>query len=465
MWLHSKIVSIFLAVFFFYAVLYVWIEDVLQAEAYHFHIRIVGYTIVFGYLFYFFVRRAFSGHLKNVRNIEILLLITSSLILAYGVQFMINKRIEKEVHEKKIFLNPLYKKYEMIAKEYNLDLTFTRNTKDQRGPVDYKRNAIYSEKPKSIDILFLGDSSISWGLIPEVIEQITGKKVAMFAYESNVMTRKTAKLFNMISKYYLKENGILVVSFDNHLYSKNPNLTLISKKECEEMNSWDFERFSKCAKSQEGKVPQITGKIENILAQINTEDNASSVNPNNEVSLFERYQDAYDTFSKYLAETFNLHLKSIDFYTLYLEEYFNPEWNKKKNVNIKNDTTMYLRWNMKSITLYDPNFDHHSKHSEVKPDTKLADKNIGANAEAAASIYGKRKIFMVPIFDEDRHYKLSRNIYDTYYRENGFELCDLGLYHPPKAQYLMQGGSHMGNEGGLFKSILVGECLREKLKP
>jgi len=457
-------IAVVFSIFFFYAVLYIWIEAVLKAKPYIFHIRFVAYTIVFGYLFYIFTKRAFRGHFKRMPNRKILLLIITSLVLAYGVQFMINNRIEKKVHENKIFINPLYKKYEMIAKLYNLDLTFTKNTKDQRGPVNYKRNAIYSEKPKSIDILFLGDSSIAWGLVPEVVEQITGKKVAMFAYESNVMTRKTAKLFNMISKYYLKKNGILVVSFDNHLYSKNPNLTLISKKECEEMSSWDFEQFSKFAKSQEGKVPQITGKIENILAQINTEDNASSVNPNNEVSLFERYQGAYDTFSKYLAETFKLHLKSVDFYTLYLEEYFNPEWNKKKNVNIQNDTTMYLRWNMNSITLYDPNFDHHSMHSEVMPENKLEDKNIEANAKAAASIYGAKKIFMVPVFDEDKHYELSRNIYHTYYKKYGFELCDLGMYHPKGAEYPMQGGSHMGNEGGLYKSILVGECLKQKLK-
>jgi len=458
--LSSDTVLVFLSVLFFYGIFYVWIEDILQAEAYHFHIRIIGYTIVFGLLFYVVVRKVFRKHFKNVPDRKILLLISTSLILAYGVQFMINKRIEKEVHEKKIFLNPLYDKYEVIAKQYNLDLTFTQHTKEQRGPVNYKINAIYAEKEKSIDVLFLGDSSIAWGLIPEVVEQISGKKVAVFAYESNVMTRKTAILFNMISKYYLKENGVLLISFDNHFYSKNPDLTLISKKEYEEMASWSFEEFSKFAKSKEAKVGKPTIKAGENKSQLNKENN-KSVNLDNELSLFQSYQNRYNMFSKYLADTFFMRLKSVDFYTLYLEESFNLQWNKKKNVNIKSDTTMYLRWNMNSITLYDPNFDHHSIHSENMPVEKLADKNIEINAESAALIYGRKKIFMVPVFDAQKDYILSRNIYYTYYKKHGFDLCDLGLLHPKDVVYPMQEGSHMGNEGGLLKSILIGKYLKE----
>jgi FlaA1/EpsC-like NDP-sugar epimerase len=240
-------------VFFLYAIIYVVIEDILQAEVYHFHIRIVGYIIVFGVLCYIFTRRAFKDHFRYLRDTQILILMISSLILAYGVQFVIHERIEKEVHEKKVFPNPLYSKYEAVAKKYNLDLTFTKNTIEKRGPVNYKINTIYTKKPKSIDILFIGDSSIAWSLIPEVVEQITGKTVAVFAYESNAMTKKTAKLFDRISKYYLKNNGMLVLSFDNHLYKKNPNTLLISKQEYKEMVAWNKAQFSSFAKSKEGK--------------------------------------------------------------------------------------------------------------------------------------------------------------------------------------------------------------------
>jgi len=71
---------------------------------------------------------------------------------------------------------------------------------------------------------------------------------------------------------------------------------------------------------------------------------------------------------------------------------------------------------------------------------------------------------MVPVFDENKHYALSRNIYKTYYKKHGFELLDLGLYHPKTKHYPMQGGSHMGNEGGLMKSIFIGQWLKEHLE-
>jgi len=459
--MRSNVVLIFLSVFFFYAVLYVWIEDVLQAEPYHFHIRIVVYTIVFGYLSYFFMRRAFKNHFKQVPNKKIIFLIIASLLLAYSVQFAINNRIEKEVHEKKIFLNPLYAKYKTIAEKYNLDLTFTKYTKDQRGPVNYKINPIYSQKPKSIDILFIGDSSIAWNLIPEVVEQLTNKKVAVFAYESNPMTEKTAKLFDMISQYYLKDDGIVIVSFANYLYQMNPNTVLISKKEYKDMASWNIKRFTAFAKSKEGTADKIIQKQFEIEEEFRKE---SKVEKNNDssLSLFQLYQEKYNMFSQYLAENFSMRLNSVDFYTLYLEEYINPEWNKKKNVNIKNDTTMYLRWNMRSITLHDPNFNHYSLHSEIEPTERLHDKNTEKNAKAAASIYGMRKIFMVPIYDSEKDYELARNIYETYYKRYGFELCDLGLIHPINEKYLMQDGAHIADEGGLLKSILIGEWLKEK---
>ncbi len=460
--MQARKTSLILTVFFLYAIVYVVIEDVLQAEVYHFHIRILGYVIVFGVLSYLFARRAFKDHFRYLRDTQILLLMLSSLVFAYGVQFAIHERIEKVEHEEKVFPNPLYPKYEAMAKKYDLDLAFTKNTIEKRGPINYRINTIYTKRPKSIDILFIGDSNIAWGLIPEVIEQITGKKVAVFAYESNAITKKTAELFDRISKYYLKDDGVLVLSFDNHLYKKNPNTVLISKKEYEEMVSWDSAQFVAFAKSREGKTDHtvsVDDRAPNEKKEANTVEDLQK-----DHSSFNQYQKKYRELSDYLGERLHLRLKSVDLYTLYLEEYINPEWNKNKNVNIKNDTTMYLRWNMNTITLYDPNFGHYSIHSESMPSKEPADKNIEANAKAAAEIFGPKKIFMVPLFDKEKHYELSRSIYYTYYRKEGFELCDLGLEHPKNAKYPMEGGSHMVNEGGLLKSILVGHCLKEKLK-
>ena len=68
---------------------------------------------------------------------------------------------------------------------------------------------------------------------------------------------------------------------------------------------------------------------------------------------------------------------------------------------------------------------------------------------------------MVPLYHKEKKYVKSRNNYYSYYKQLGFELFDLGVFQPKKHAYTMQSGSHMGNTGGLMKSILIGKWLQE----
>jgi len=156
--------------------------------------------------------------------------------------------------EKAKFQNPMHKKFSEIAKKNNLDLSFTETVWAQKGkepvswgPNNYKINTLFLEKPKSIDILFFGDCTISWGMIPQVIEQMTGKNVAMYAYASNVMTVKTAELFRKIADYYLKDDGVVIYSFSNWALQKDSQIVATSVKEYDEMVKWTEDEFKKFA--------------------------------------------------------------------------------------------------------------------------------------------------------------------------------------------------------------------------
>lgn len=148
----------------------------------------------------------------------------------------------------------MHKEFTEIAKKNNLDLSFAKTVWAQKGkepivwgPNSYKINTLFHEEPKSIDILFFGDCTISWGMIPQVIEQMTGKKVAMYAYASNVMTVKTAELFRKIADYYLKDDGVVIYSFSNWALQKDSQIVATSGKEYDEMVKWSEDEFRKFA--------------------------------------------------------------------------------------------------------------------------------------------------------------------------------------------------------------------------
>ena len=410
--------------------------DILRSKEFNIGLKTVPLLII-SILFFGLVNRYyFNNTAPRLLKTQIIVILAVSIIFSLLLQKVIYINEVSDFSEKK-FQNPLYKEFVEIANKNNLDLSFTKTAWIQRGPNNYKINTIFEKKKKSIDILFFGDSSIAWGLIPKVIEQMTGKTVAIYAYESNVLTVKTSKLFNKISQYYLKDDGIVIFSFDNWTKDKAPNHVIISKKQCDEIIAWQSKDFEKYAKQ-------------------------------NEINLYDKYfsftafESLYNQKSEYLKSRYGLYLKSPSFYEDYIEPIINPLLHASKFVN-KNDKTKYIRWDMDSITLYNTDFKTLAIHSEVMPDKPLSNQNIQLNAEAAATIFEGIKIYMVPLYHDNNRYKISRNMYYSYYKNLDFQLSDLGLFTQKEEKYIMQGGSHMGNTGGLMKSILIGKWLKQYL--
>jgi hypothetical protein len=307
--------------------------------------------------------------------------------------------------------NPMHEEYAKIAAKNHLDLSFADTVWVQPGklpevwaPNSYKINSIFTRKPKSLDVLFFGDCTISWGMIPRVLEQMTGKDIAMYAYASNVLTVNTVKLFTRIADYYLKDDGIVIFSFSNWALQKDSLVVATSLEEYKEMVAWSDEEFRNFAQKME---------------------HSSLANPGKS-----------DT---------------------------SPIVENPKDLNAP-EGIMYLRWDFDTLTEYNPSFSIKAHHSEILPKTLTRHGALQNNAEAASTIRAKEKIFMVPLYSADQHYLSSRTIYYSYYHKRDFKLADLGSYLPVYASYTMENHRHMGNSGGLEQSVLIGKWLNDYFK-
>lgn len=355
-----------------------------------------------------------------------------------------------------LFTNPLFPQSEQIAKKYKIDLVFTKNAWVDDTPIDYQHSGLFLEEPKSIDILFFGDSTIAWGFIPKILEQKTGKKVGVYAMESNSLTTKTSKLFTKIANYYLKDDGIIVFCFDNWTKSQNTNSVGKAEEEFDEMLSWPHDKLIYYFANYKSKIKLLPIDINNTItkASLDTKD----VTQKDNWYTFSSFQKNYNQVSEELKKEYHLQLKSPQLYVDYLEPIINPTLHKAKEVN-QNRDTLHLRWDYNTITQYNPNFEEHSIHSSGSRFIKLHNEDHLKNALAASKITSAKKIYIVPLFTKESSYEEARNLYSNYYKDLGFEMCDLGKIHPNNESYEMQSRAHMGNTGGIMQSLLISQCF------
>jgi len=427
-------------VFSMYIMFMIFFWDILQGKTLFFDKRDIIMLMIETFIFIGIVFKFFTHTQKKLSNRLILFILFISLLLSLVLQNEIVFQKTSDMN-KKVFDNPLYEKYIGIAHKYNLDLSFTKKVWEQRGPRNYKINDIFHQEKKSIDILFIGDSAIAWGLIPQVIEQMTHKKVAVYAYEANVLTDTTTWLYNKLAHYYLKENGMVIFSFEDRNKARSPKMVSISVKEFNEIMAWqnlDFQKY------------------------------ATKINKNfyDKYLSYKAFHKKYNQISENLKETYGLGLQSPTLYSSYVEEKINPVLHQAKMAN-ENEKTKFLRWDMRSSTQYNPQFKDLAFHNENMSTKAYINENIRENVKSAAKIYGKHKIYMVNLFNNKESYQLTREIYQRYYEKLGFELCDLGVFLKDNTGFIMQedgthlnARTHMGNEGGLMKSILIGEWLK-----
>ena len=381
----------------------------------------------------------------NIKNNTILFMMVLTSIFVILAQSIISLP-ENEKEHLKIFDNPLFPTFQRIAKKYNLDLNFTKKVWIGQAERAYMVNDIFNQQKHSVDILFFADSTIGWGVIPQVIEQITGKKVAIYAYNNNVLTTATSHLYEKLANYYLKKDGIVLFSFDNKNKSKGPRTITLTVRQYKAITHWRDENFEKFRDKT-----KLTF-FDKYLS-------------------YKAYKKKYKEISAYIKVMYHLGLKSPPIYLDYIEKYANPKLYKKKML-ARNSKTKPLKWDNRTYTTqYNPEFKSLSIPNKDMPKKELNDKAIKENAISASKVFDGDEVYIVNLYSKKDEYILSRNIYYTYYKKLGIKLCDLGKELKDNNDFIMKddedrptGYIHMGNQGGLMKSILIGKWLKRYLK-
>jgi hypothetical protein len=351
------------------------------------------------------------------------------------------KNEQKKQLQNTITENPFYDDFRKAGARYGLNMEFTQHASCMLGSqLELEKLPLLAMGPKSCDMLLVGDSSMAWGLIPEVVEQITGLKMGVFASEALILNVTTAKMIRNLASYYLKDDGLLILSFGGWTQEQDANsMVLVYANWIYSAAGMDEAGFKKFI--EQWKTYQLGGARKSILQQL----------------AFSEYRKSIVELRISMGRTWHLTLLQLPLYAEYIEPVVNPKWYRHKK-EMKALIRCYLRWNNRSIVMYAPGLGKKSKHSETPPDPEYRNKDI-AVVSAILNRIPCRKAYQIHMNFDDAKYARLRSIYNTYYR-NSCGLIDLGVEHPKETSYEIDEKEHTINTGGFYQSILIGRTLK-----
>ena len=344
--------------------------------------------------------------------------------------------------------NPLEDEFKKIGARYGLNMDFTRTSECNKDVVfDFKKHPVLVSPRNSYDILIVGDSSMAWGIIPEVIEQMTGRSVGLFAMEALSLNKTVAGVIGNMADYYLKPGGLLVLGFGNWTQEQGADSKVLVHTD------W----MNKVSKMSHGEFAAF---IEREKKSLNGGGGGTSerADPLPSILRFPYYRGKYQSVKDTLSIKYNLALFQCPVYFDYIEKYTNPRWHIIKKV-MKAKIKCYLRWNNRSLTMHTLDMGIRSKHSEAPADPKYANNDIAAVSAMIKKI-DCRKAYLIHILAEEDLYVRLRSIYEKYYK-GSLGLIDLGKEHPVNESYPMDEKGHSVNSTGLMESILIGGFLKK----
>jgi len=389
--------------------------------------------------------------------------------------------------------NPLYDKLISAGKKQRLKLEFTCNIQEIAGRMRSFKSAIFCSRPNSLDVILFGDSTIGWGIMPQVIEQKTGLKVGIFSLRGMYLNKKSLSVLQRIRKYFLKKNGISIFAFDQWTQEKNPNifrrsdeLSDISKMSDHKFNRFAEQRFKLCngfdvVRSRKQTDNPFTGTIYQSAALFSIDE-------------YKKYHAGALLIQEFLRKKAWLHLPRRTYLHAKISSIFNPAWySKKKMEDISSagspiDESIYssinstgnnpykfikkglvsrirnqriwIRWDHYTLTIYMKKPPRLSIFSNRQPRKEFfISPYLKENAEALKNFPG-RKAYLITFYPRHRFYVVLRSYYKQLY-EGSLELIDLGLLHPRHGGYPMDYKAHLVNTGGLYKSLAIARWIRK----
>jgi len=375
--------------------------------------------------------------------------------------------------------NPLFPEMRKIASEYGVDVSFTRNVTtlepyDRRLYEDSLNFPIFCRERQSLDVILIGDSTLAWGVIPRVIEQLTGLKVGMFAFRSMYLNQRSMATARRIKDYYLKKGGLTIFGFDLWTQMQDPYIFRRGELlKLEQLTAEEFEEFAR-KRVEECRGTVAPGASATARRRFPRGGQISSV-------VFPFSQESFQNYRSLLANW----KRSFTNDQIGLREWpiardvrdlVNPPWSKsqvKEQIAAKSrktneetpegDSAMsltqfrFLKWDNDTLTLVGP-FKKVAVASGAPANDRLPiTENQKTNAEALVAIPG-RKAFLITFYPEETPYIKQRSIHRILYPE--LELIDLGLLQTD-VPIPMDDEDHPANIGGFRKSIMIAQWLRQ----
>lgn len=380
---------------------------------------------------------------------KIIASIVLALVIGIAVSITLNVRDRSrkaaEAASEQFIGNPLDDEFKKIGARNGLNMNFTATSVCNKDlNFDFKRHPVLTSPRHSYDVLIVGDSSMAWGIIPEVIEQLTGLSVGLFAMEALTLNTTVAGVINNMSDYYLRPGGLLVFGFGNWTQEQGADSKVLVQTEwmnkVSKMNHGEFANFiEREKKSQNGGGG---GQPENCSS----------------ILKFPYYRGKFLSVKETLSTKYNLALFQCQVYFDYVEKFTNPRWYIVKRI-MKAKIKCYLRWNNRSLTMHTLDLGIKSKYSDAPADPKYTNKDIAIVSSIIKKI-DCRKAYLVHILSDDSIYARLRSIYEKYYK-GSLGIIDLGKEHPVNETYPMDEKGHSVNQTGLMESILIGNFLKK----
>ncbi|MGE0171438.1 MAG: hypothetical protein AB7T49_01575 [Oligoflexales bacterium] len=306
-----------------------------------------------------------------------------------------------------------------------------------REHIKLEEHPLFSERHK-VDVIVFGDSSAYYSLVPEIIREVSGKKVALFASPGTYANRRTARLMKVIASKFLKEGGLAIFCFIPNYYEQDPNDPGRNKLIYPLIYGTE----------QEGEKYLDKNGSDNIL-------NFRFFFRKKHVDGFARMLDR--NVKSTLPWFFDLRLPDLDFYYRAILPISSPDLFRQK---VLEDQTRY-RWENDPthglIFLAKPNY--FSQHWEGKSKTSLSDK-FRINVNALKSVTPKVG-FLVP-FSTSADYVLSLRA-NLGASTSFLNIFEPGLNLPADVQVPMEESMHTANEGAFIQSILLGKWIKNFL--
>lgn len=390
---------------------------------------------------------------------------------------------ERKVSERRVN-NPLFAEYKRRGRELNLNMDFTGIVRtlvpyDRRLNHDSLELELFCAKEKSLDVLLIGDSTMAWGVIPSVVEQRSGLRVGMFAMRSMYLNATSMRTAERLQKYYLKEGGITLFGFAIWTQLQDPEI--VRRGELLKFSRYSDEEFERFARDRRSSCNVTNETVENQRPRIFSRGSLDSYSA--ELGLLRRElrqavgglreSTAARRFREWAHPAwFNARMepaqKEVPAETAGAGSGKEQSWDAESNEfgdyreRISLGGFQFVRWDRQTLTATGP-FPLRSIPSTAPADPRFEiSEDQRTNAQSLIRLPG-RKGFIITFYPEHRSYVVQRSIYAKLYKEH-LELVDLGEMHPPGRGFSMDNEGHPANLGGLEKSLLIAEWLRDNFR-